>query len=226
MACRRYLACRQGPSMERQRLKVSLLKQLKTSAFWIFGCVALLWLVELVNLALDYRLNALGIRPRTLSGLAGIVFAPFLHGGIGHVLTNTIPFVILGWLVILHGPRTFLKVSAIIILLSGIGIWLFGRSAYHIGASGLIFGYFGFLIARAWYERSLGSILVALITIILYGGILWGAFPFHPQIAWEGHLFGLLAGVLAARLVPREAADESESPRSARRLDYHRLDRP
>jgi membrane associated rhomboid family serine protease len=205
--------------MERQRLKASLFKQLKTSAFWIFGCVGLMWLVELINLALDYRLNVWGIRPRTLSGLPGILFAPFLHGSIGHLLTNTIPFVILGWLVILHGPRTFVKVSVLIILLSGTGIWLFGRSAYHIGASALIFGYFGFLIARAWYERSLGSILVALITIILYGGILWGAFPFHPQIAWEGHLFGLLAGILAARLAPGEAPDESDTLRPARPFD-------
>lgn len=205
--------------MQRQRLKASLFKQLKTSALWIFGCVALMWLVELINLALDYRLNVWGIRPRTLSGLPGIIFAPFLHGGIGHLLTNTIPFVILGWLVILHGPRTFVKVSVLVILLSGIAIWLFGRAAYHIGASALIFGYFGFLIARAWYERSLGSILVALVTIILYGGILWGAFPFHPQIAWEGHLFGLLAGILAARLVPAEAPDEPDALQPARPFD-------
>jgi membrane associated rhomboid family serine protease len=205
--------------MERQRAKASLFKQLKTSALWIFGCVALMWLVELINLALDYRLNAWGIRPRTLSGLPGIIFAPFLHAGIGHLLANTIPFVILGWLVILNGPRTFVKVSVLIILLSGIAIWLFGRAAYHIGASALIFGYFGFLIARAWYERSLGSILVALVTIILYGGILWGVFPLHRQIAWEGHLFGLLAGILAARLVPPEAPEEPDALRSARPFD-------
>jgi membrane associated rhomboid family serine protease len=212
--------------MERQRAKASLFKQLKTSAFWIFGCVLLMWLVELINMALDYRLNVWGIRPRTLSGLPGIIFAPFLHGGIGHLLTNTIPFIILGWLVILRGPRTFVKVSLLVILLSGLGIWVFGRSAYHIGASALIFGYFGFLIARAWYERSLGSILVALVTIILYGGILWGAFPFHPQIAWEGHLFGLLAGILAARLVPGEAPDEPDSLSSARPFDYPHINRP
>lgn len=190
--------------MERQELKSTVLQQLKTSAYLILGFVILMWGVELVNLLLGHRLNTLGIRPRTLSGLAGIVLYPFLHGGIGHVLLNTVPFVILGSLVILYGTGTFLKTSLFTILLAGVGIWLFGRSAYHVGASGLIFGYFGFLVTRAWTERSVASILIAFITILLYGGMLWGVLPTLAPVSWEGHLFGLVAGILAARLLPPE----------------------
>jgi membrane associated rhomboid family serine protease len=166
--------------------------------------VLIIWVVELVNQLLGHRLNLFGIHPRTVAGLPGIILSPFLHTGIGHVLLNTIPLVILGWLVILHGPRVFLEVSLLIIVVSGIGVWIFGRSGYHVGASGLIFGYFGYLVARGWYERSLSSILIALVTIVLYGGILLGVLPFRAGVSWEAHLFGLLGGILAARLVPVE----------------------
>lgn len=192
--------------MERPRSEPGLGQQLKTSAYWIFGLLLVIWAVELVNLLLGHRLNVLGILPRTVAGLPGIVLSPFLHYGIGHVLLNTIPLVILGGLVILHGPRVFLEVSLAIILVSGVGVWLFGRSGYHVGASGLIFGYFGFLVARSWYERSLSSILIAVITIVLYGGILLGMLPIRAGVSWEAHLFGLLGGILAARLVSVEAA--------------------
>ncbi len=187
--------------MERLKSEPGLGQQLKTSAYLILGLVLVIWAVELLNLLLGHRLNILGILPRTVAGLPGIALSPFLHNGIGHVLLNTIPLVILGGLVILHGPRVFVEVSLVIIVVSGIGVWFFGRSGYHVGASGLIFGYFGFLVGRSWYERSISSILIAVITIVLYGGILWGLLPTRTGVSWEAHLFGLLAGILAARLV-------------------------
>jgi membrane associated rhomboid family serine protease len=190
--------------VEHLKSESSLGQQLKTSAYWILGFVLVIWIVELINLLLGHRLNSLGILPRSLAGLPGILLAPFLHYGIGHVLLNTIPFVILGWLVILYGPRVFLEVSLLIILVSGAGVWLFGRSGYHVGASGLIFGYFGFLVARGWYERSLTSIIIAVIIIVLYGSMLWGLLPLRTGVSWETHLFGLLAGILAAWLLPGE----------------------
>jgi membrane associated rhomboid family serine protease len=184
--------------------KPRLGEQLKASVYWILGPVVIMWAVELVNLALGHRLNALGIRPRMIAGLVGIPLSPFLHNGIGHVLVNTVPFIVLGSLVILHGTRVFLEVSLFIILLSGAGVWLLGRPGNHVGASGLIFGYFGFLVARSWYERSLVSIILAFLTILLYGGILWGVLPTYARISWEGHLFGLLAGIFVAGLASRE----------------------
>jgi len=192
--------------VNRLKSNSGLPQRLKSGAIWILGLSLLMWGVALLNGLLGGQLNALGIRPRTATGLLGILLSPFIHAGIDHVLVNTIPFVVLGGLVImLHGSRAFIETSLLIILLSGIGLWVMGRPAHYVGASGLIFGYFGFLVARGWYERSLGSVLVAVLTIVLYGSMLWGVLPTHPHISWAGHLLGLLAGVLAARLRVGEA---------------------
>lgn len=198
--------------MKQDRGESTLRQRLKSKAYLIVGFVALIWAVELANVVLGHRLNVLGIQPRTVVGLPGILLAPFLHGGISHVLVNTIPFVILGWLVMLEGTGTFLGVSLIVILVAGAGTWLFGRPGVHVGASSLIFGYFGFLLGRAWYRRSTGSILVALVTLALYGGLLWGVLPLGTRISWEGHLFGLLAGILAAWLQETVFAPSPDSP--------------
>src|SRR6266478_6081306 len=117
----------------------------------IFGCVALLWGIECVNALLDYRLNRWGLLPRTLTGLVGIPLSPFLHGSFAHLILNTVPLVTLGGVVAFYGVRLFLTVSLWITLLSGAALWLFGRSAYHVGASSVLFGYFGYLVARGWY---------------------------------------------------------------------------
>ncbi len=174
--------------------------QIKKNLYWLLGFVALIWIVELLNFLLGHRLGSWGILPRTLTGLKGIPLSPFLHSSITHTLFNTIPFAVLGGFVMVHGKQMFFEVSVIIIFVSGLALWLFGRSSYHVGASGLIFGYFGFLVLRAWYDRSFKSIALAFLTVSLYGGIIWGLLPISSRISWEGHLFGLLAGMLAARL--------------------------
>ena len=154
-----------------------------------------------------HRLNRWGILPRTLPGLVGIPLSPFLHGSFAHLLLNTVPLVTLGGLVAFQGTRLFVTVSLWIILLSGTALWLLGRSAYHVGASSVIFGYFGYLVARAWYERSITAVLIALLVVGLYGGLVWGVLPTWAYISWEGHLFGLLAGVLVARLATPQRRD-------------------
>src|SRR5215471_7236939 len=175
----------------------------------LLGCVALLWSIECVNALLGHRLNRWGVLPRTLSGLVGIPLSPFLHGSFAHLSLNTLPLVTLGGLLVLQGKRLFLSVSLWIILLSGTALWLLGRSAYHIGASSVLFGYFGYLVARGWYERSVPALLVAFLTLVLYGSIVWGVLPTRAYISWEGHLFGLLAGVLVARLTTPQRRDTS-----------------
>ena len=162
--------------------------------------MALIWTVELINFSMGHRLSDWGILPRTLKGLKGIPLSPFLHASLIHIMMNTIPLAVLGGFVILNGRQLFFEISIIIILVSGTALWLFGRSSYHVGASGLIFGYFGYLVLRAWYDRSLKSFIIAFVTVSLYGGIIWGLLPTFSRISWEGHLFGLLAGFLAARL--------------------------
>ena len=137
----------------------------------------------------------------------GIPLSPFLHGSFAHLILNTVPLVTLGSFVAFYGTRIFLTVSLWIILLSGAALWLFGRSAYHVGASSVLFGYFGYLVARGWYERSVTALLVAFLTLGLYGGMVWGVLPTRYYVSWEGHLFGLLAGVLVARLATPQRRD-------------------
>jgi membrane associated rhomboid family serine protease len=174
--------------------------QIKRNLYWILGFVVLIWVIELINFSIGHRLSDWGILPRTLKGLKGIPLSPFLHASLLHIMMNTIPLAVLGGFVMLNGRQIFLEISIIIILASGTALWLFGRSSYHVGASGLIFGYFGYLVLRAWYDRSLKSFVIAFVTVFLYGGIMWGLLPTFSRISWEGHLFGLLAGFLAARL--------------------------
>lgn len=185
--------------------KRSITGEFKTQIFTLLGLVIVLWAIEIVDwLFFGGALNRFGIRPRTVSGLWGILFAPFLHGNFAHLLANTIPLVSLGWLVMLRETGDWLVVSVIAALCSGLGTWLIGApGSVHIGASGVIFGYFGFLLLRGYFERSVVAIAFSILVTVLYGGIIWGVLPTQPGISWEGHLFGFLGGVLAARLLSK-----------------------
>ena len=135
-----------------------------------------------------------------VSGLDGIVFMPLLHGSLAHAAANTIPVVVLGGLVAATAHRVAFVASALIVVLGGLGVWLFGSRAIHIGASGLIFGWFGFLLARGILERRPIPLLIALAVFAVYGTMLWGVLPGQPGVSWEAHLFGALAGLATARL--------------------------
>lgn len=165
--------------------------------------VIAIWVVEIVNFFLGHGLSTWGILPRQASGLIGIPLAPFLHGGLWHAASNTLPLLILGGLMLIGGKRQFWTITIGTVLLGGFLVWLFGRSALHVGASGLVFGYFGALLARAYFERSLLSIAIACATMILYGGMLWGILPLRSYISFEGHLFGLVAGIVIVWLSHR-----------------------
>ena len=130
--------------------------------------VAVIWVLAAVDFLTDNRLAEYGIVPRTVDGLWGIPLAPFLHGGFGHALSNTVPLLLLGGLVATRGWQTLLGVTLFVVLLGGAGVWLVARGGSHIGASGLVFGYFGYLVARGWYDRRIVSILIA---VVVHGGI-------------------------------------------------------
>jgi membrane associated rhomboid family serine protease len=170
--------------------------------------VALLWMIEIFDwLVLNGALDELGIQPRTVSGLQAIVVAPWLHGGFGHLLANTIPFVVLGWFVMVRRTTDFFIVALAALLVSGLGIWLFGgASSIHIGISGVVFGFFGYLLARGYYERSFLAIAMAAFAFLIYGGMLWGMLPLNQGISWQGHLFGFLGGVFVAYWQVQERA--------------------
>ena len=171
-----------------------------------------MWLLELIDiLFLNQRLNLFGIRPRDTGYMWGIAFAPFLHGGISHLLANTPPFIALGWLVLALSRKEFLWVTIVVTISSGLGAWLFGASnSVHIGASGVIFGYFGFLLARGFFDRQLVSIALSLIVGAIYGYLLWGVLPNQPNVSWQGHLFGFLGGVLLARGIAQKRSNISK----------------
>ena len=179
--------------------------ELKTQILILGTSVAVLGMVELVDwLIFAGQLDQYGIQPRTLSGLSGILFAPFLHGNFEHLMANIVPLVTLGWFVMLREISDFFGVTIIVMLIGGLGTWLVGVSgSTHIGASGLVFGYLGFLLLRSYFERSFTAIAFSIAAFTLYGGIIIGVLPNQPGISWEGHLFGFVGGVLAARLLSR-----------------------
>lgn len=167
----------------------------------IFSFLAVLWLAETVNTALGHRLNVFGIYPREPETLPGILLWPLLHANFQHLIMNTTPLAMLGFFVALRGWRVFVQASLLILLLGGLGVWLFGRPAFHIGASGLVFGFFGFLVAIGIYEKSLSALAIASFAIFYYGGLIYGVLPAQGFVSWEAHLFGLFAGIFAARVL-------------------------
>lgn len=193
-----------------------LIKQSAQSQLIVIGgFIALIWLLEVVDaFVLRGSLDGLGIRPRSLDGLRGILFAPLLHGGFGHLIANTIPLAVLSWLVLTtRRLANFVAISLIILVVAGLGTWLVApRASLHIGASGLIFGYFGFLLAIAYFERSIQSFVLAIVVIIFYGSMIFGVFPRGGGISWQSHLFGLIGGGAAAFVTGRRQTMLSPQP--------------
>ncbi len=170
--------------------------------------VGVFWSVEVVDTILHGSLDQFGIVPRNLIGLRGILFAPFLHANFRHLIANTVPFVTLGWLVMLRHTSDFFVVTAISMLVGGMGTWLIGSRGFHIGASGVIFGYLGFLLSRGYFERKISSMLLSVMIGLLYGGLLWGVLPNQPNVSWEGHLFGFIGGAIAAKFLAERTIDD------------------
>lgn len=178
--------------------------------------VAVMWVEELVDLLLPggQPLNAWGIEPRSLGGLLGIPLAPFLHNGFRHLIGNTIPFLVLGCAIAVGGVGRWLRVSAIITLVSGLGVWLFARSGtVHLGASGVVFGYVTYLVARGVVARRALWLVGGLVTLFVYGGIIVSGLVPTPGVSWTGHLFGAVGGVVAAWALHRRAPTPEVAPR-------------
>lgn len=159
--------------------------------------------IQLFNTLSNGALLGFGIYPRSLAGLPGVIFAPFLHGSWWHLLNNTVGFVIFSALILTRGSSFYLKASVFIILVGGLLVWLLGRQALHIGASGWVFGLWSLCIALAWFERSVLNILIAVGVILFYGGMIAGVLPGNPYISFEGHAFGALAGIFAAAILAK-----------------------
>ncbi len=177
--------------------------------------LAVMWVLEFLDLILPLDLDYLGIHSRDASGLVGIPLAPFLHSGFEHLLANTLPFLILGTLVAWRAGGRFWSVAIIIILLGGVGVWLLGPgNAITIGASGLVFGFLGYLLARGALTRDWIDILVAAGVLLIYGSLLLGATPFGVPagVSWLAHLTGFAAGIIAAFVSADRRGQITSSP--------------
>jgi membrane associated rhomboid family serine protease len=176
----------------------------------ILTFVSLLYLVELIDQLAGHSLDSNGIRPLDTDGLWGIIFAPVLHANWQHLAANTVPLLVLGFLMTLAGLSRFVWATAIVWILGGLGTWLIGNVGSscgptdHIGASGLIFGWLAFLLVFGIFVRKFWDILIGLVVLVVYGGVLLGAMPVLHQcggVSWQGHLCGAIAGVVAAYML-------------------------
>lgn len=159
--------------------------------------LGIIWCVNIINWIIGSRLNVLGINPRHPFGLVGIFCSPFLHRDFAHLLFNTVPLFVLGLALLASGGAvTFCWITLVIAVLGGLAVWLFARPGMHIGASGVISGYFGYILMTAYKQPGVITILLAILAVYYFGGIFSGIFPKEKQTSWESHLFGFISGIV------------------------------
>jgi membrane associated rhomboid family serine protease len=169
-----------------------------TALYLPAAVVALMWIVLAFDEVYQLGLARFGILPRTFVGLRGIVFAPFLHGSVDHLLSNTVPLLVLGWFTMYFYPKATGRVVLVSWFTTGLWVWAMGRESFHIGASGVVYALAGFVFFSGVIRRRIALMAVSLIVVFLYGGMWWGVLPIQPQVSWESHLFGGIVGGLLA----------------------------
>lgn len=184
-------------------------KSLKIS-LWAVGIIWAVYLLNIIVFFSDFR--AFGIRPRETSGLLGVLLSPFLHGSWAHLISNSIPLFILTFLIVQFYSKIWIPVTVFSVLGGGFAVWLFAQTnSNHIGASGVIFSYIGFLLFSGIFRRSVKSILIGVIIVFLYGGaLLSGIVPGQEGISWQGHLFGAIAGIILAYIYRKKAVENTK----------------
>ena len=176
------------------------IKELKTELLTPLIFPALLWVIHLFALLINLDLSRMGILPRNFAGLLGIITSPLIHADFSHLISNTIPLIILGWIIFFFYPKVSYLLFVFIYFITGLLVWIFARQVYHIGASGVVYGFVSFLFFSGIFRRDNKSIALALIITFLYGGLVWGMIPGWKGISWESHLFGAITGFIAAYL--------------------------
>jgi membrane associated rhomboid family serine protease len=184
----------------------------------VLAMIAVMWLTEIVDVAAGHRLDAYGIHPRDVDGLPEIVSAPFLHVGFGHLISNTIPFAVMGAAIALGGLARVAIVTVIVGLVSGLGTWLVASpNTVHLGASGLVFGYAAYLVSRGLLSKRFIELAIGAIVVAFWGfGLLQGLLP-QERISWQAHLFGAIGGVIAAALLATRSDLRGATPRQPER---------
>ncbi len=168
----------------------------KRKVVFVLGLSLLLFLIEVVNTFIGHSLMVLGVVPRDPYGIIGIFTSHFIHGNMDHFVSNIGPFAVLSGFIIWRGVSHYIKISLFIMIMTGSMVWLLGPSMTTIvGASGVVFGYLGYLIGRALFERNQNDVIIAVVVMFIYGGMVFGVFPGTPGVSWEAHLFGLISGI-------------------------------
>jgi membrane associated rhomboid family serine protease len=168
------------------------------------GFVALIWLIDILNWALDLELQRFGVRPRQLAGLPGILLAPLLHGGPVHLIANSLPLLVLGTGMLYLYPNSALKVLPAVYLGPGIAVWVFAERGVHVGSSGLVYGLVSYIFVAGVIRRDRRAIAASLLVCFLYGSMVWGVLPIRPGVSWETHLAAALIGIALAIALRRQ----------------------
>lgn len=175
----------------------------------VFAMAVIMWVSEIVDTVADHRLDGYGIEPRDVDGLTGIIAAPFLHGGFDHLAANSVPFLAMGFVIAFKGAMRVAVVTVVVAFVSGIGTWLVApANTVHIGASGVVFGYATYLLSRGFFDRELLGLAIGLAVGVIWGTALLGGLLPQEGISWQGHFFGAIGGVLAARVLARPRKKE------------------
>ena len=172
----------------------------------VAALAALMWVVEVIDQVLDGRLDRNGILPREAEGLDGVVWAPFLHADFQHLIGNTVPFLVLGFAIAFSGVARVILVTVIVAVVGGLGTWLIApENTVHIGASGIVFGYATYLLARGFFNKDVVQLATGAVVGVIWGGALLAGLEPQEGISWQGHLFGAVGGVVAARVLSQRA---------------------
>lgn len=172
---------------------------------YVIVVLALLSLIEVVNLLTGRWLNQFSIIPRDLSHIGYIFTSPWLHASLTHFLSNILPFAVFSFLLLEFGLKRYITVSVLLVVFTGLFVWLFAREARHIGASGILYGYFGYLLLAGFLSKRIWLALVSVIVLVLYGGMIFGVLPSQPYISWESHLYGFISGICLAWMLRHRA---------------------
>lgn len=172
----------------------------KQQITWVATIAGVILVIEIINLLSGRVLNQFSIYPREIQSIGFIFTSPLLHASFQHFISNFLTLCIFSFLMLEFGKRTFINATFFIIVITGLLVWLFGRTAFHLGASGVVYGYFGYLLLAGFFSKKIHLIAISVMVVIFYGGLIWGVLPGQPMVSWESHLFGFNAGVLLAYL--------------------------
>ena len=170
----------------------------KQQLTWVGAVGAAVLLIEIINLVTGRALNQFSIYPREFQSIGFIFTSPLLHANFQHFLSNFLTLCIFSFLMLEFGKRAYISATLFIVIVSGILVWLFGRTAFHLGASGVVYGYFGYLLLAGFLSKKLHLLAISIVVVIFYGGLIWGVLPGQPMVSWEAHLFGFGAGATLA----------------------------